>query len=195
MILKVISQRLTIDSTTTAQNPQTRAIGRTIFTVIAGALLLATGAGAQTSEVRTDARTDARTESRPEPRPESLIESQRAAGPADHHRPGWNGDAHRHGHGQVPRHSMMGWMLGRLDTDRDGAISRTELEAEHQRHVALFEQEDVDHDGKLTADELRAVHARHWKDRRPEQRRDGRLGPFPQLELPSRPSQGGEPAR
>ena len=90
---------------------------------------------------------------------------------------------------------MMGWMLGRLDTDRDGAISRAELEAEHQRHVALFDQADADHDGKVTADELHAVHARHWKDRRPEQRRDGRPSPAPHSESPSRPSQGGEPAR
>jgi hypothetical protein len=47
----------------------------------------------------------------------------------------------------------------------------------------------------VTADELHAVHARHWKDRRPEQRRDGRPSPAPQSESPSRPSQGGEPAR
>ena len=90
---------------------------------------------------------------------------------------------------------MMGWMLGRLDTDRDGAISRAELEAEHQRHVALFDQADADHDGKLSADELHAVHARHWKNRAPGQRREGRRGPSPQLESPSRPSQGGEAAR
>jgi Ca2+-binding EF-hand superfamily protein len=90
---------------------------------------------------------------------------------------------------------MMGWMLGRLDTDRDGAISRAELEAEHQRHVALFDQADADHDGKVTADELHAVHARHWKDQRPEQRRQTRPGTAPQSELPSRPSQGGEAAR
>ena len=190
---------------TTAKNSKTLAMGRTIFNVIAGALLLAMGAGAQTSEVRTDARTDAptdaptdaRTESRPEPRPDSAIESQRAGVTVDHHRPGWHGDGHRHGHGHGPgpRHPMMGWMLGRLDTDRDGAISRAELEAEHQRHVALFDQADADHDGKLSADELHAVHARHWKDRAPGQRREGRPGPSPQLESPSRPSQGGEAAR
>jgi hypothetical protein len=39
------------------------------------------------------------------------------------------------------------------------------------------------------------VHARHWKDRAPGQRREGRRGPSPQLESPSRPSQGGEAAR
>jgi len=211
MTLKVISRHPTIDSTT-APNPKTLAMGRAIFTVIAGTLLLATGVGAQTSEVRTDARTaartdaptDSRSESRPEPRPDSAIESQRAAGAMDHHQPGWHKDGHRHGHGhgdgqgQGPRHPMMGWMLGRLDTDRDGAISRAELEAEHQRHVALFDQADADHDGKLTADELHAVHAvhaRHRKDRRPEHRREGRTGPSPRLESPTRPSQGGEPAR
>ena len=196
MTLKEISNHPTIDPTT-APNSKTSAGGRTIFTVIAGGLLLAVGAGAQTFEVRTDARTDARTraptESRPQPGSDSAIESQGATGPMDHHRPGWNGDGHRHGHG--PHHSMMGWMPGRLDVDRDGAISRGELEAEHQRHVALFDQADADHDGKVTAEELHAVQAAHWKDRRPAQRGEDRPGSSPQLELPSRSSQGGEPTR
>ncbi len=202
MTLKLIPHQPTINPIT-VRNSKNLAFGRAIFIVITGGLLLATGAGAQTSEVRTDPRT----ESRPEPRSDSVIESQRAPGPMNHHRPGWHGPGHghRHGHehghgqgqgqGQGFRHPMMGWMLGRLDTDRDGAISRAELEAEYQRHVALFDQADADHDGKVTADELHAAHARHWKDQRPEQRRETRPGTAPQSELPSRPSQGGEPAR
>ena len=194
MTLKSIPHHPTIDPTV-VPNPKNRALGRAIFIAITGGLLLATGAGAQTPEVRSDART----ENRPEPRSDSVLEPQRATGPMDHHRPGWHGPGHGHrqgyGQGQNLRHPMMGWMMGRLDTDRDGAISRAELEAEHQRHVALFDQADADHDGKVTADELHAVHARHWKDRRPEQRRDGRPGPAPRSDSPPLPSQGGEPAR
>ena len=192
MTLKLIPHHPTINPIT-VRNSKNLAFGRAIFIVITGGLLLATGAGAQTSEVRTVART----ESRPEPESDSVIEFQRAPGPMDHHRPGWHdpGHGHRHGQGQSFRHPIMGWMRGRLDTDRDGAISRAELEAEHLRHVALFDQADADHDGKVTANELHAVHARHRKDQRLEQRRETRPGPAPQSELPSRPSQGGEPAR
>jgi len=204
MTLKEISNHPTIDPTT-APNPKIFAMGRAIFIMIAGGFLLATGAGAQTSEVRTDTRTDARTDARtrapteswPQPGSDSAIESQGATGPMDHYRPGWQGDGYRHGHGHGhrPRHSMMGWMLGRLDADRDGAISRGELEAEHQRHVALFDRADADHDGNVTAEELQAVHAAHRKDRRPAQRGEDRPGPPPQLESPSRSSQRGEPTR
>jgi hypothetical protein len=47
----------------------------------------------------------------------------------------------------------------------------------------------------VTANELRAFHGRHWKERRTEQRRDGRPGPVPEVESPARASQGGEPTR
>ena len=179
----------------TAHNPKALTMSRAIAFVLAGGLLLAAGARAQTSAIRTEERTEDRTEARTENRNESRSDSatnpQRMGGPMGHHRPGSPG----HGHGHGPRHPMMGWMLGRMDTDRDGAISRAELEAEHQRHAALFEQADADHDGKVTADEMRAFHGRHWKERRMEQRREGRPGPAPEVELPARPSEGGEPAR
>ena len=160
---------------------------------IAGGLLATTGARAQSADAHTlvqqDVRNDVRTEGRPELRPDRAVDSQRAGGPMDSHRPGW------HDHGRGPHHPMMGWMIGRLDTDRDGAISRAELEAEHKRHAVLFEQADTDHDGKVTADELRAFRVRHGRGHRAEHHREGRPGPGPQLELPAHPPQGGEPVR
>ena len=173
----------------TAPNPKAMTMSRAVAFVLMGGFLLAAGARAQTSTIRTEDRTEARTENRNESRSDSPANPQRMWGAMGHHRPGSPG----HGHG--PRHPMMGWMLGRMDTDRDGAISRAELEAEHQRHAALFEQADADHDGKVTVDEMHAFHGRHWKERRMEQRREGRPGPAPEVELPARPSQGGEPAR
>lgn len=126
--------------------------------VISGASLFAMAANAQTSPVRT--------ESRSEPGTDNVSAPQSGDASMGHDRRDGNG--YEHGR----RHSMMERKLRRLDTDRDGAISRTELEAKHQRHVALFEQADADRDGKVTVDELRAFRARHRKERHSEQRND-----------------------
>jgi hypothetical protein len=82
-------------------------------------------------------------------------------------------------------------MMGHLDTDGDGAVSRAELEAAHQRHLALFDQADTDRDGKLTRDEMRAFHARQWQERRSQRRSEPRA---PGDTAP-RPAPGAEPVR
>jgi len=160
-----------------------------ISVVIAAGLLLSVGARAQPSDDRTVDRTGDRTESHAERRSDGVMDTKRIGIPMDHHRPGWRLQ------GDGPRHPRMGWMLDRVDTDRDGAISRAELEAEHQRQVALFEEADSDHDGKVTTAERRAFHGRHWKERHTERHPQGRPAPAPPLESPARSSQGGEPAR
>jgi len=172
---------------TSPRTPWALAMTRATAIVMSGGLLLATAAGAQSSEPRAEPRAEPRTEARTD----SAIDPQQAGGPIDHRRPGWHG----HGYGHGPRHPMMGRLLGRLDIDRDGAVSRAELEADHQRQIALFDQADTDHDGKVTADELRAVHARVWKESRGESRRQGRSGSVMQGDSPARSPQGGEPAR
>ena len=52
--------------------------------------------------------------------------------------------------------AMMGW----VDTDADGQISRAELEAANQarlaRELKAFDVADVNKDGKLSQDELKA---------------------------------------
>ncbi len=47
----------------------------------------------------------------------------------------------------------------RLDEDRDGFISRSEFEAEHQARAAAFRMADANQDGKLDADEMRRYQA------------------------------------
>jgi len=82
-------------------------------------------------------------------------------------------------------------MMGQLDTDGDGAVSRAELEAAHQRHMALFEQADTDRDGKLTRGEMRAFHAHQWRERRSQRRAEPRAPGDP---VPP-PAPGTEPVR
>lgn len=107
-----------------------------------------------------------------------------------------SGDRHGWPHGHLgwrggPRHPMMGLMMGRLDTDGDGAISRAEMEAAHQRQAAMFDQADTDRDGKLTREEIRAFHARQW----PESRGQARPESGAQGDPAARPSPGAGPAR
>jgi hypothetical protein len=46
-------------------------------------------------------------------------------------------------------------IIAKLDTDKDGAISKTEVAAD-QRLAEHFDQADSNHDGKVTAAELTA---------------------------------------
>jgi EF hand len=50
-------------------------------------------------------------------------------------------------------------MWKRLDTDKDGQISKAELIASHQRQLEMFERADVDKNGKLSAEERKAFRA------------------------------------
>lgn len=74
------------------------------------------------------------------------------------------------------RERMMQW----VDTDRDGQISRAELDTANQamiaHRVAAFEAADANRDGKLSADEMRAFR----QSMRPHGAPDGRRGPGPQ---------------
>jgi len=160
MALKPTSIRLINARSSTA-----RAVSRSMTALIASGILLIAAASAQTTELRS--------ETGPEPKSEKARAPQAAIGPVDHHHLGF----HDHEHG--PHHPLMSWMLRRLDTDRDGSVSRAELTSAHERQVALFEKADLDHDGKVTADELRAFQSRRWKERRPDQQNEGRPAPAP----------------
>jgi hypothetical protein len=81
--------------------------------------------------------------------------------------------------------------MGHLDADGDGAVSRAELEAAHQRHMALFEQADTDRDGKLTRVEMRAFHGHQWQARRSQRRSESSA---PRDPAPP-PAPGAEPVR
>ena len=85
---------------------------------------------------------------------------------------------HRHGHAHGMRHGPTAQghgahhgerMLRRLDTDRDGRISRAEFDAAQQqamaRRMKAFDTADTDRDGQLTQAEMLAfrdtMRARH----------------------------------
>lgn len=70
--------------------------------------------------------------------------------------PGMGGHHGMYGERRPHGERMMQW----ADTDRDGQISRAELDAANQamvtRSMAAFESADTNRDGKLSADEMRA---------------------------------------
>ena len=71
---------------------------------------------------------------------------------------------------QVPASPPHGPRGMRMDTDRDGALSRAEVQAAADRRFGLL---DANHDGRITADEFRARALARF-DRR-DANRDGRL--------------------
>ena len=108
--------------------------------------------------------------------------------------PGWHGGPGYPAHGPMRGPNWgpnWGPFMAHLDTDGDGAVSRGELEAAHQRHMALFEQADTDRDGKLTRDEMRAFHGHQWQERRSQRRSEPRAPRDPALP----PALGAEPVR
>ena len=82
-------------------------------------------------------------------------------------------------------------LLSAVEDPKARAVSRAELEAAHQRHMALFEQADTDRDGKLTRDEMRAFHGHQWQARRSQRRSEPRAPRDPALP----PALGAEPVR
>ncbi len=62
---------------------------------------------------------------------------------------------HREWHGK--HHGRHARFFGRIDTDRDGQISRDELLAAQQRQLAMFERADTNHDGKVSREERQAL--------------------------------------
>jgi hypothetical protein len=74
--------------------------------------------------------------------------------------------------------------MGRIDTDRDGQISRDELLAAQQRQLEMFDRADADHDGKVTREERHAMRESLREEHR--QRRQGASpgtssGPDPEI--------------
>jgi len=80
-----------------------------------------------------------------------------------------------------------------MDTDRDGQISREEMQAAHarmgERQMSAFDGADANKDGKLSADEMKAFR----QAMAPHQGGPGQPGPRPLRSTPpaSAPSQPG----
>jgi hypothetical protein len=62
---------------------------------------------------------------------------------------GFSGMSH-HGRGEQ--------MLRRMDTDKDGLLSKAELQAAQQKQLDVFDRADANKDGKLSAEERKAFH-------------------------------------
>jgi len=88
--------------------------------------------------------------------------------PHMHGYPGHPGQAWGHPHHAPWGRSEMGRgdRMHRFDTDRDGQVTRAELEAAQKKQLELFERADADHDGRLTREEMRALRAQRWAERR-----------------------------
>jgi Ca2+-binding EF-hand superfamily protein len=50
-----------------------------------------------------------------------------------------------------------GGMMGRMDQNRDGQVSRDELAAMQQRQTQMFERADANRDGVVSRDEMVAM--------------------------------------
>jgi EF hand len=60
------------------------------------------------------------------------------------------------GHGM--RHNRGEQMMSRMDTDKDGSVSRAELQAAQVRQLEMFDRADANKDGKLSAEERKAFY-------------------------------------
>jgi EF hand len=49
-------------------------------------------------------------------------------------------------------------MMRRMDTDKDGSVSKTELQAAQQKQLEMFDRADTNKDGKLSAEERKAFY-------------------------------------
>ena len=145
------------------RRPNSSLLNGALSIAVASGLLWLQAANAQPSQVRAEGRA--------EPISDKIGGPQTGASATGQEQPVEND--HKRDH----RYPRMADKLRGLDIDRDGAISRTELEARYQRQLKHFEQADADRDGKVTVDELRAFRARHRKERHSEQRNDS--GPTP----------------
>jgi len=68
---------------------------------------------------------------------------------------------HHKGHGPGMKGPMHGKMLEKMDTDKDGKISKTEWQAHHDE---MFAKLDADKDGSITKDEFQAHHSKMMKE-------------------------------
>lgn len=95
------------------------------------------------------------------------------------------GHPHGHHHGKHARH---GGFLKGVDTDRDGQVSRDELQAAQQRQLTMFDRADTDKDGKLSRDEMRAARNAMHQAYRDRKAGDGQPG---ERRAPATPGQQG----
>jgi hypothetical protein len=60
------------------------------------------------------------------------------------------------GHGM--RHNRGEHMMSRMDTDKDGSVSRAELQAAQVKQLEMFDRADANKDGKLSAEERKTFY-------------------------------------
>ncbi len=58
----------------------------------------------------------------------------------------------------ISHHGRGDQMMRRMDTDKDGSVSKTELQAAQQKQLEMFDRADANKDGKLSVEERRAFY-------------------------------------
>jgi hypothetical protein len=114
------------------QTLTTPALNRSTFQAIALSVLLIAGA-VYSAHASAQAATD----------PGETKPAASASSPRTQHGMGY------HGRGDQMR---------RMDTDKDGAVSKTELQAAQQKQLEMFDRADTNKDGKLSSEERKAFY-------------------------------------
>jgi hypothetical protein len=83
--------------------------------------------------------------------------AQAATDPGETNKPVASTSSHR-GHHGMAHHSRGDQMMRRMDTDKDGAISKAELQAAQQKQLEIFDRADANKDGKLSTEERKAFY-------------------------------------
>jgi EF hand len=58
----------------------------------------------------------------------------------------------------MPHHGRGDQMMRRMDADKDGSVSKAELQAAQQKQLEMFDRADANKDGKLSMEERKAFY-------------------------------------
>jgi hypothetical protein len=83
--------------------------------------------------------------------------AQAATEPGETNKPAASASSPRSHHG-MSHHSRGDQMMRRMDTDKDGSVSKAELQAAQQKQLEMFDRADANKDGKLSTEERKAFY-------------------------------------
>jgi hypothetical protein len=83
--------------------------------------------------------------------------AQAATDPGETNKPAASASSPRSQHG-MSHHGRSDQMMRRMDIDKDGSVSKAELQAAQQKQLEMFDRADANKDGKLSAEERRAFY-------------------------------------
>ncbi len=83
--------------------------------------------------------------------------AQAATDPGETNKPLASASSQKGPHG-MSHHGRGDQMMRRMDTDKDGSVSKVELQAAQQKQLEMFDRADANKDGKLSAEERKAFY-------------------------------------